>query len=239
MNNNYPQFSRELILIGAENFKKINDLRVLVLGIGGVGSYTVNALARSGVGTIGIVDNDEVSETNINRQLIATYNTIGRKKVDVMEEIIHSINPKCVVHSYEMFYLKDNSNQIDFTKYDFIVDCVDTISAKLEIIEKAKEANVEVISCMGTGNKLDPFAFKIADINQTSMCPLARTMRYELKKRNIKNVKVLYSTEKAQDGVIYDELRGKAIPGSIAYVPSVAGLMLASYIINKVIEEKK
>lgn len=236
MNNNYPQFSREIILIGEENFQKINNLKVLVLGIGGVGSYTLNALARSGVGTIGIVDNDVVSETNINRQLIANYNTIGRKKVDVMEEIIHSINPKCVVKSYEMFYLKDNSDEIDFKDFDFIVDCVDTISAKLEIIEKAKEADVEVISCMGTGNKLDPFAFKIADINQTSMCPLARTMRYELKKRNIKNVKVLYSVEKAKDGVIYDELRGKAIPGSIAYVPSVAGLMLASYIINKVIE---
>ncbi len=236
MNNNYPQFSREIILIGEQNFKKINSLKVLVLGIGGVGSYTVNALVRSGVGTIGIVDNDVVSESNINRQLIANYNTIGRKKVDVMEEIIHSINPKCVVRSYEMFYLKDNSDEIEFKDYDFIVDCVDTISAKLEIIEKAKESNVEVISCMGTGNKLDPFAFKIADINQTSMCPLARTMRYELKKRNIKNVKVLYSVEEAKDGVIYDDLRGKAIPGSIAYVPSVAGLMLASYIINKVIE---
>lgn len=235
--NEYMQFSREMILIGEENFKKINDLKVLVLGIGGVGSYTVNALARCGVGTIGIVDNDEVSETNINRQLIATYDTIGRKKVDVMEEIIHSINPKCIVHSYEMFYLEENSKEIDFSKYDFIVDCVDTISAKIEIIKKAKESNVEVISCMGTGNKFDPFAFKIADINQTSMCPLARTMRYELKKREIKNVKVLYSTEKAKDGVIYDETKGKAIPGSIAYIPSVAGLMLASYIINSIINK--
>lgn len=234
--NNYNQFSREMILVGEENFKKINDLKVLVFGIGGVGSYTVNALARCGVGTIGIVDNDEVSETNINRQLIATYETIGMKKVDVMEGIIHSINPKCVVHSYDMFYLEENKDEIDFSKYDYIVDCVDTVTAKIEIIKKAKEEGKEVISCMGTGNKFDPFAFKIADINQTSMCPLARTMRYELKKRDIKNVKVLYSVEKAKDGVIYDEMKGKAIPGSIAYVPSVAGLMIASYIINSIIE---
>lgn len=234
--NNYNQFSREMILVGEENFKKINDLKVLVFGIGGVGSYTVNALARCGVGTIGIVDNDVVSETNINRQLIATYETIGMKKVDVMEGIIHSINPKCVVHSYDMFYLEENKDEIDFSKYDYIVDCVDTVTAKIEIIKKAKEEGKEVISCMGTGNKFDPFAFKIADINQTSMCPLARTMRYELKKRDIKNVKVLYSVEKAKDGVIYDEMKGKAIPGSIAYVPSVAGLMIASYIINSIIE---
>lgn len=234
--NNYNQFSREMILVGEENFKKINDLKVLVFGIGGVGSYTVNALARCGVGTIGIVDNDVVSETNINRQLIATYETIGMKKVDVMEGIIHSINPKCIVHSYDMFYLEENKDEIDFSKYDYIVDCVDTVTAKIEIIKKAKEEGKEVISCMGTGNKFDPFAFKIADINQTSMCPLARTMRYELKKRDIKNVKVLYSVEKAKDGVIYDEMKGKAIPGSIAYVPSVAGLMIASYIINSIIE---
>ena len=236
MMNNYNQFSREMILVGEEKFKKINDLKVLVFGIGGVGSYTVNALARCGVGTIGIVDNDVVSETNINRQLIATYNTIGMKKVDVMEEMIHSVNPKCIVHSYDMFYLEENKDEIDFSKYDYIVDCVDTITAKIEIIKKAKEAGKEIISCMGTGNKFDPFAFKIADINQTSMCPLARTMRYELKKRDIKNVKVLYSLEKAKDGVLYDEMRGRAIPGSIAYVPSVAGLMIASHIINSIIK---
>ena len=236
MMNNYNQFSREMILVGEDNFKKINDLKVLVFGIGGVGSYTVNALARCGVGTIGIVDNDVVSETNINRQLIATYNTIGMKKVDVMEEMIHSVNPKCIVHSYDMFYLKENKDEVDFSKYDYIVDCVDTITAKIEIIKKAKEEGKEIISCMGTGNKFDPFAFKIADINQTSMCPLARTMRYELKKRDIKNVKVLYSLEKTKDGVLYDEMRGRAIPGSIAYVPSVAGLMIASHIINSIIK---
>lgn len=236
MMNNYNQFSREMILVGEDNFKKINDLKVLVFGIGGVGSYTVNALARCGVGTIGIVDNDVVSETNINRQLIATYDTIGRKKVDVMEEIIHSINPKCIVHSYDMFYLEENKDEVDFSKYDYIVDCVDTITAKIEIIKKAKEEGKEIISCMGTGNKFYPFAFKIADINQTSMCPLARIMRYELKKRDIKNVKVLYSLEKAKDGVLYDEMRGRAIPGSIAYVPSVAGLMIASHIINSIIK---
>lgn len=236
MMNNYNQFSREMILVGEDNFKKINDLKVLVFGIGGVGSYTVNALARCGVGTIGIVDNDVVSETNINRQLIATYDTIGMKKVDVMEEMIHSVNPKCIVHSYDMFYLEENKDEVDFSKYDYIVDCVDTITAKIQIIKKAKEAGKEIISCMGTGNKFDPFAFKIADINQTSMCPLARTMRYELKRRDIKNVKVLYSLEKAKDGVLYDEMRGRAIPGSIAYVPSVAGLMIASHIINSIIK---
>lgn len=235
MNNDNVQFSREIILIGEENFNKIKNSKVLVFGLGGVGSYTVNALARSGVGLIGIVDNDEVSETNINRQLIATYNTIGKKKVDVMEEMIHSINPKCIVYSYDCFYLEGNE-EIDFSKYDYIVDCIDTISAKIDIIRKAKEFNKEIISCMGTGNKLDPFSFRIADINQTSMCPLARTMRYELKKRDIKNVKVLYSLEKNEAGVIYDETKGKAIPGSIAYVPSVAGLMIASYVINSIIK---
>lgn len=235
MNDYNIQFSREIILIGEENFNKIKNSRILVFGLGGVGSYTVNALARSGVGTLGIVDNDYISETNINRQLIANYETIGRKKVDVMEEMIHSINPKCIVHSYDCFYLEGN-NDIDFNEYDYIVDCIDTISAKIEIIKKAKELNKEVISCMGTGNKLDPFQFKISDINQTSMCPLARTMRYELKKREIKNVKVLYSLEKNEAGVLYDETKGKAIPGSIAYVPSVAGLLLASHIINNIIK---
>lgn len=234
MENN--QFSRTINLIGNDNFEKIKNKRIIIFGIGGVGGYTVEALVRAGIGSIDIVDKDVVDESNINRQIIATYNTIGKNKTDVMRDRILSINPKCQVTTYNMFFLPENSHQFDFTKYDYVIDCVDTITAKIEIISLAKANNIKVISSMGTGNKLDPSKFEIADINQTSICPLARVMRYELKKRNIKDVKVLYSKELPIESKQFNEETKKPTPGSISFVPSVAGLLIASYVINDIIK---
>lgn len=224
---------RTSALIGEEAIDELNKKKVAVFGIGGVGSYVVEALARSGVGAIDLIDKDKVAESNINRQLIATVDTIGLSKVEVAKKRILSINPECVVSTYECFFLPENSDEFDFTKYDYVVDCVDTVTAKIELVMCAKKANVPIISSMGTGNKLDPTRFEVSDIFKTSVCPLAKVMRKELKARGIKNLKVVYSKEEPlipkislQDG------DRRSTPSSIAFVPSVAGLIIAGEVIK-------
>ncbi len=238
------QFARTELLLGRQKLDRLRGKRVAIFGVGGVGGYVAEALARSGVGEFTLIDADTVSETNINRQIIALHSTIGRNKVDVMKERILDINPEAQVEARICFYLPENADTFDFTQYDYVVDAVDTVTAKIDIIARAKETGVPVISSMGAGNKLDPGAFKISYIEKTSVCPLAKVMRYELKKRGISGVKCVYSTEppiKEQQGVSEEVktgleqelLQGKrSIPGSIAYVPSVAGLMIASEIIK-------
>lgn len=244
--------SRTNRLIGKENTDILADAHVAVFGIGGVGGFTVEALARSGVGHIELIDHDTVAESNLNRQIIATRDCIGRDKVDVMKERILSINPNADVVVHKCFYLPENKDDFDFTKYTYIVDAVDTVTAKLTIIEEAKKAGVPVISSMGTGNKLDPTAFEVADISKTSVCPLAKVMRRELKKRGISHVKVVYSKEDARTPIEDDEHvpgedsttaliesmesggRKKIAPASIAFVPSVAGLIIAGEVIKDI-----
>ena len=227
----------------------LEDAHVAVFGIGGVGGYTVEALARSGVGHFDLIDDDKICLTNINRQIIATRETIGKYKVDVMKERILSINPKAEVTIHPCFFLPENKDQFDFSSYSYVVDAVDTITAKIAIIVESKKANVPVISCMGAGNKKDPTAFEVTDIYNTSICPLARVMRHELRKRNIKDLKVVYSKEKpitpiedmsisckknciCPPGTVRKCTQRRAVPGSTAFVPSVAGLIIASEIIN-------
>ena len=231
------QFERLELTIGKEKIQKLRDSRAIVFGLGGVGSYVVEALVRSGLGAIDIVDNDTVSVSNINRQLYALHSTVGKNKVDVAEERIRDINPDCAVTKHKIFFLPENSDGFDFTRYDYIIDCIDTVKGKIEIIERAKKAGKPVISAMGAGNKLDPTKFQVADISKTSVCPLARVIRNELKKRRIKNVKCVFSTEitvppaeKTQNGKFQ-----KQIPGSNAFVPSVAGLIIASEVIKDLI----
>ncbi len=248
------EFSRTELLIGKEAMQRLYGARVAVFGIGGVGGYVVEALARSGVGAFDLIDDDKVCLTNINRQIIATRKTIGKYKVDVMEERVHSINPEAQVTVHKCFYLPETADQFDFTQYDYVVDAVDTVTAKLEIIMRAKEAGVPVISCMGAGNKLDPTQFHVADIYKTTMCPLAKVMRRELKKRGVKKLKVVYSTEASvkplenmenscrtgcvcPPGTKHKCTDRRAIPGSISFVPSVAGLILAGEVIKDLIAE--
>lgn len=229
------QFDRTALLIGQERVQKLKKMRVAVFGVGGVGGYVVEALVRSGVGGLTLVDPDQVSESNINRQIIALHSTIGRYKTLVAKERAQDINPDCVVETREIFYSPDVTD-FDFSAFDYVVDAVDTVSAKLAIIERAKLANVPVISAMGAGNKLNPMLFEVADIAKTSVCPLARVMRRELKKRGIEHVKVLYSKEEPLASGLTDEETGKAVPGSIAFVPSVAGLMIAGEVIKDLIK---
>ena len=225
MNN---QFDRTQMLLGEEALKKLATKRVAVIGVGGVGGYVVEALARSGVGALDLIDKDVVDETNINRQIIATLDTVGRPKVDVAEERVHSINPDCVVRKYQCFYLPETRCNFDFSEYDYVVDAIDTVTGKLALIQQAKEAGVPVISSMGAGNKLDPTAFKVADIYKTSVCPLAKVMRRELKKRGIDSLKVVYSEETPID-------TGGRTPGSVAFVPSVVGLIIGGEVIKSMI----
>lgn len=222
---------RTTLLIGGEGVKRLRQARVAVFGIGGVGGYVVEALARSGVGKLDLIDKDVVSASNINRQIIALTSTIGRPKVEVMRERIADINPNCEVRCYQTFYLPETADNFDFTQYDYVVDAVDTVTAKITLIMEAKEKKIPVISCMGAGNKLDPTTFRITDIYKTSVCPLAKVMRRELKKRGVLDLKVVYSEEIPQNSGLFDE-NGKQIPGSIAFVPSVAGLILASEVIR-------
>lgn len=234
------QFSRTALLLGADAMERLSKCRVIVFGIGGVGSFTAEALVRSGIGAIDLVDNDTVSLTNLNRQLYALHSTLGRVKVDVAEERIHDINPDCKVTKHQTFFLPENAAQFDFGLYDYVIDCIDTVKGKLKIIEMAKAASVPVLSCMGAGNKLDPGQFKIADISQTSVCPLARVMRQELKKRGISGVKVLFSTERALTPQmpaddVKEESNKRQIPGSIAFVPSVAGLLIAGEVVKSLL----
>ena len=250
------QFSRTQLLLGADNMERLANAKVAVFGIGGVGGYVVEALARSGVGSFVIVDDDKVCLTNINRQIIATRKTVGKYKVDVMTERILEINPDAKVEARKCFYLPENAHEFDFSEYDYVVDAVDTVTAKLEIIMCAKECNVPVISCMGAGNKLDPTQFEVADIYKTTMCPLAKVMRRELKKRGVKKLKVVYSTEASlkpletmetscrtgcvcPPGTVHKCTDRRAIPGSISFVPSVAGLIIGGEVIKDLIQEGK
>lgn len=232
------QFARTELLLGEEGLKALAAKRVAVFGIGGVGGYTVEALARSGVGAIDIIDNDKISLTNINRQIYATHKTLGRYKVDVAAERIAEINPDCKVTAHRTFYLPDAQDGFDFSEYDYIVDAIDTVTGKLSIIENAQKCGTPVISCMGAGNKLDPTAFKVADIYETSVCPLAKVMRRELKKRGVKRLKVVYSKEEPVICSAEDTDGGLprcCVPGSVAFVPSVAGLIIAGEVIKDLI----
>lgn len=221
------QNKRTIMLIGEENFNKLKNKKVMVFGCGGVGGFVIESLARSGINSLIIIDNDTINESNLNRQLIATINTIGRLKVDVFKERLLSINKEINIKTYPLFILKDNLNELDFSGVDYIVDCIDTITAKIAIIEKAKELNIPIISSMGTGNKLDPTKLKIVDIKKTHTCPLAKVMRYELKKRNINNVLVLFSEELPTAVVNHS---AKEIP-SMIFVPSTAGIMIAQRVV--------
>lgn len=223
------------MLIGQNNIATLRNSRVAVFGAGGVGGFTIEALARAGVGTIDIIDNDTVSESNLNRQIIALHSTIGQLKTEVMKKRILDINPDCVVTIFNTFVLPENIDSFDFSVYSYIVDAIDTVSGKLAIIEKGAKEGVPVISSMGTGNKLDPTRFQITDISKTSVCPLARVMRYELKKRGIKKLKVLFSTEEPIKPTAQKDERGKVPPGSISFVPSVAGLLIGGEVIKDLI----
>lgn len=232
------KFDRTKRLLGTHAMENLKNSHVAVFGIGGVGGHAVDALVRSGVGKITIVDSDEVAVSNINRQLIATTKTVGRKKVEVMKEHILEINPEVSVESYDCFFLPETKAQFDFSQYDYVIDAVDTVTAKLALVEACQEVGVPIISSMGAGNKLDPTAFEVADIYKTSVCPLAKVMRKELKVRGVKHLKVVYSKEiplaPIEDEVfVSDETRSRrATPGSIAFVPSVAGLILAGEVVK-------
>lgn len=246
------EFSRAELLLGVEGINKLKRSSVAVFGIGGVGSFTAEALARCGIGSIAIFDNDRVCPTNINRQLIATRNTIGKPKVEVMSHRILEINPQCKVAAYQTFYTADNAGEFDLSKYDYVVDAIDTVSSKITLIEKAKGFNIPIISCMGAGNKLDPTRFEVADIYETSVCPLAKVMRYELRKRKIDSLKVVYSKEsplkpldnrgdnnKAEGyvspGGESESPPKKQVPGSVSFVPPVAGLIIAGEVIKDIL----
>lgn len=245
------QFSRTELLFGKEAMERISGSRVAVFGIGGVGGYAVEALARSGVGTLDLIDDDRICLTNLNRQIYALRSTVGKYKVDAAEERIHDICPDIRVNTYKCFYMPETADRFGFSEYDYVIDAIDTVTGKLEIIKRAKAANVPVISAMGAGNKLDPSAFRVADIYETKVCPLARVMRYELRKLGIKNVKVVYSEEKPIKPIEDMEIScrnhcicppGTArkctvrrdIPGSNAFVPSAAGLLIASEVIRDI-----
>lgn len=227
-NDMAEQLSRTELLIGKDALDKLKNATVAVFGVGGVGGYAVEALARSGVGSFELIDNDTVSLSNLNRQIIATRETIGRDKVEVMKERIHSINPEAKVTMRKCFYLPEVAEEFDFSKYSYVVDAVDTVTAKIDIIMRSKAAGVPVISSMGAGNKLDPTKFQVADIYATSGCPLAKVMRRELRKREVEALKVVYSTEEAIQ-------TGQRVPGSVAFVPSVAGLIVASEVVKDLI----
>ena len=232
------QFSRTQLLLGEDGMEKLYNAHVAVFGIGGVGGYTVEALVRSGVGTIDIFDDDKVCLTNLNRQLIATQETVGKYKVDVMRERALSINPNVTINAHRCFYMPDNADEYDFSGYDYVVDAIDTVTAKIELIMRANAVGVPVISCMGAGNKLDAWRFEVADIYDTSVCPLARTMRYELKKRGVKKLKVVYSKEKPikpiESADESPEASRRAVPGSTAFVPAAAGLIAAGEVIKDI-----
>jgi len=237
------RFSRTEILFGHEAIERLKKSKVAIFGIGGVGGYVCEALVRSGVGHFVLVDNDTVCETNLNRQIIATEKTIGRYKVDVMEERMKEINSGVEVEARRCFFLPENAGDFDFGSYDYVVDAVDTVTAKIELIMRARKYNVPVISAMGAGNKLDPSRFKLADIYSTKVCPLARVMRRELKKRGVDRLKVVYSEEEPVTPEVSDEIaaglsKKRAIPGSNAYVPAVAGLILAGAVVEDLIKEK-
>lgn len=248
------QFSRTELLIGKEGIEKLANSRVAIFGIGGVGGYTVEALARSGVGEFDLIDDDRICLTNINRQILATRSTVGKYKVDVAMERILDINPRAQVHVYKTFYMPDTADQFDFSVYDYVVDAIDTVTGKLQLVEQAYRTGTKIISSMGAGNKMDASAFQVADISKTSVCPLAKVMRRELRKRGIKKLKVVYSTELPIEPKETEELSCKnhcvcppgtarkctvrrQIPGSTAFVPSVAGLIIAGEVVKDLIKD--
>ncbi len=233
------QFTRTALLLGENALNHLSHAHVAVFGIGGVGGYAAEALARSGIGTLTLVDHDTVTNSNINRQIIAMHSTIGKYKTDVMKERILDINPTAWVHSRTCFFLPENVHDFDFSQYDYIIDAVDTVTAKLELIECAQKAHVPIISSMGAGNKLDPTKFVVTDLYQTSVCPLAKVMRRECKKRGILSLKVVYSTEEARHPLPAETVEPsgrRSTPGSIAFVPSVAGLILAGEVIKNLVQ---
>ena len=233
-------FSRTQLLLGQPAMEKLHNARVAVFGLGGVGGYVVEALARSGVGALDLIDHDTISPTNINRQLLALHSTIGTSKAEAAKNRVLDINPQCKVTMHETFYGPDTAALFDFTQYDYIVDAIDTVTAKLQLIARAKEAGTPILCCLGTGNKLDASKFQITDISKTSVCPLARIMRKECAKRGFKNVKVLFSTEDpiVSGGDTGEELPEgrRSLPGSVAFVPSVAGLLIAGEVIKDLIK---
>ena len=243
------QFSRTQLLLGQDGMERLHQARVAVFGIGGVGGYTVEALARSGIGTLDIIDDDRVCLTNVNRQIYATRKTVGQYKVDVAAARIHEINPDAVVNIYKTFYAPQTAAQFDFTRYDYVVDAIDTVTGKLELIVQAQRAGTPIISCMGAGNKMAPAAFEVADIYKTSVCPLARVMRRELKKRGIEKLKVVYSKESpitpledmsisckahciCPPGTARKCTQRRQVPGSNAFVPAAAGLIMAGEVVK-------
>jgi tRNA A37 threonylcarbamoyladenosine dehydratase len=228
-------FSRTEMLVGTDALNRLKNSRVLVCGVGGVGGYVVEALARGGVGHIDVLDNDCVHESNLNRQILATVNTIGRKKVDVAKERILSINPHCIVNVFDTFYLPENADSVPLDQYDCIIDAIDTVTAKLELIVRAKALGVDIVSCMGTGNKLDT-CFEIADIKKTSVCPLAKVMRKELKSRGVNSLTVVYSKETPLSPKVQVVENGRHIPASISYPPAIAGLTLAGYVLKRLMD---
>lgn len=229
-------FSRFELLVGEDNIQKLNQAHVIVFGVGGVGGYVVEALVRSGIGHITIVDNDVISLSNLNRQIIATQETIGQKKVDVMKKRILSIHPECDVTTLNMFYLPETADQIDLSQYDYVVDAIDTITSKIELAVRCDQ-KIPLISSMGTGNKMNPALLQVSDIYKTSVCPLAKVMRRELKKRRVKHLKVVYSQELPMKPFASDEITHKrTIPGSTAFVPSSAGLLIASEVVKDLLK---
>ena len=227
---------RTAMLLGEAAVEKLTKSRVAIFGIGGVGGYTLEALARAGVGQLDLIDSDTVSRSNINRQILATQSTVGLPKVEAGKRRVLDINPDCTVRTWEIFYTPETADQFDFTQYNYIVDAIDTVTGKLQLVKAAQEAGTPIISCMGTGNKLDASAFEVSDISKTSMCPLARIMRKELGKRGIKHLKVVYSREEALSPTGWEEeakaLGKRQIPGSVAFVPGAAGLILAGEVIK-------
>lgn len=246
------QFSRTELLLGKEAMEKLNNSKVAIFGIGGVGGYTAEALVRSGVGTLDLIDDDKVCLTNINRQIFATRKTVGKYKVDVAEERLHDINPDVIINTHKTFYMPDTAEQFDFSQYDYIVDAIDTVTGKITLVVNADKSGTPIISSMGAGNKLDASAFEVADIYSTSVCPLARVMRTELRKRKIKSLKVVYSKEKTitpvddmaisckqhcicPPGTARKCTQRRQVPGSTAFVPSVVGLIIAGEVVKDLI----
>ena len=236
------QFSRTGLLLGEEAIEKLQRARVAVFGLGGVGGYVVEALARAGVGQLDLIDRDTVSVSNLNRQILATHRTIGMEKTEAARQRVLEINPEAVVRVHSMFFTPETASLLDFRQYDYIVDAIDTVTAKLAMVEQARAAGTPIICCMGTGNKLDPSRFQVADISKTSMCPLARVMRKELGKRGIRHLKVVYSQEEALSPTGWEEEAAAAgkrqIPGSVPFVPGAAGLILAGEVIRDLIQPK-
>ncbi len=235
------QFRRTEMLFGTDAMEKLKNSRVAVFGIGGVGGHVVEALVRSGVGAIDLIDNDVVHNSNINRQVVALLSNVGEAKVDAFEKRIKDINPEVTVHKHKCFFLPENSNQFDFKAYDYIADCIDTVTGKIELVLRAKESGVPIISSMGTGNKLNPADLEVSDIYKTSVCPLAKVMRQELKKRRVKKLKVVYSKEipTIPKNSNIDKKTGKRLIGSNAFVPAAAGLIIASEIVKDIIKKER